>query len=284
VVNGAFNRIGSDLDGLAARNSMQGDRQLGNDLHDAARHYQELVPESQRAPIIDNTIREIGEAVANNGGSLPGDAYSALRSRLSRAARSSNDPQLSHALSDLTESLDEAMSRSIRNSNPSDAGGFEQARRQYRNMMVVERAVTGAGKDAADGVITPSALRSATKAVMGRRALARGEGDFRPGERGAVRAYTAGKQVGLAGLASPLCADRLVGRRRCGRGRDRGAGRARCGRCSGRRSAGRRRARSAISASPRLPQEPVDRPPASIAGNVAGAGDYPAWPVERRRR
>jgi hypothetical protein len=178
VIKGAFDRIGNDFDGLAARNRMEGDRQLGNDLHDAARHYEELVPPTERAPIVNNIIRDVGDAVANNGGSLPGEAYQALRSRLGAAARSSNDPHLSHALSDLTEGLDDAMRRSIQANNPADLGGFEKARREYRNMLVVERAKTVAGKDAADGVISPAALRSATKAVMGRRAVASGEGDF----------------------------------------------------------------------------------------------------------
>jgi hypothetical protein len=178
VIDGAFRRIGSNLDDLAARNRMEGTRALGDDLSNVEREYHALVPESARAPIIADTIREIGEGIANNGGSLPGETYSALRSRLARAARSSNDPQLSHALSDLTEAVDDAMSRSVRANSPADTGAFEQARRQYRNLLVLERASTAAGADAAHGIITPSNLFGAAKAVQGRRALARGQGDF----------------------------------------------------------------------------------------------------------
>jgi hypothetical protein len=180
VIDRAYTRIGNDLDRLSANNRMQGTRALGVDLQDAEREYQSLVPESARAPIVADTIREIGEGVANNGGSLPGETYQALRSRLSRAARNTNDPQLSHALSGMTEAMDDAIARSIRANNPADIGGFEQARRQYRNMLVIERAAAGAGEDAAKGLLSPALLSSAAKQVMGKRAFARGQGDFEP--------------------------------------------------------------------------------------------------------
>jgi hypothetical protein len=146
---------------------MQGTAALRHDLQAAESNYQALTPPSARAPIVSDTIRDIGDAIVNNGGSLPGDAYQALRSRLSAAARGSNDTQFSHALSDITEALDGAMSRSIRANNPADIGGFEQARRQWRNMLVVERAAAAAGENAAKGLISPAALAAAAKQVIG---------------------------------------------------------------------------------------------------------------------
>jgi hypothetical protein len=180
VIDRAYNRIGADFDRLTANNRMLGTAALGHDLQDAERNYQALTPPSARAPIVSDTIRDIGDAIANNGGSLPGDAYQALRSRLSAAARGSNDPQLSHALSDITEALDGAMSRSIRQNRPSDIGGFEQARRHWRNMLVIERAAAAAGENAAKGLISPANLASAAKQIMGKRAWVRGQGDFEP--------------------------------------------------------------------------------------------------------
>lgn len=178
VIDGAFRRIGNEFDTLSARNVMQGDAQLGRDIHDAYTQYASLVPPSQRSPIIETIAQEIGDAVVANGGALPGEAYQALRSRLSRASRESADPQLSRALSEVTESLDDAMARSIQATNPRDAGGFEQARRQYRNLLVIEKAATGAGEEAASGIISPAALANATKNTHGRRAYARGQGEF----------------------------------------------------------------------------------------------------------
>lgn len=166
------------FDQLSARNHLEGDTRLGSDLSNAERQYHTLTPPSDRAPIVADTIRDIGDAIANNGGILQGDAYQALRSRLSAAARGTSDMPLSHALSDVTESLDDAMERSIARNNPNDTGGFQRARRQYRNMLVIERAAAGAGEQTAQGLISPAQLTSATKQVMGKRAYARGQGDF----------------------------------------------------------------------------------------------------------
>lgn len=178
VVDRAFSRIGNDFDQLSARNSLEGDTRLGKDLNNAAFQYETLTPPGARAPIVQSAIRDIGDAIANNGGILQGNAYQALRSRLSAAARGTNDVPLSHALSDITEGLDDAMERSIAHNNPDDTGGFKRARRQYRNMLVIERAAAAPGEQAAQGLISPAQLSSAAKAVMGKRAYARGQGDF----------------------------------------------------------------------------------------------------------
>jgi hypothetical protein len=213
VIDDAFNRIGGNFDDLAARNQLHPDTQLAQDLGGTYRDYASLVPESQRAPIVLDTIRDIGSTL--NNGPLDGAAYQAARSRLDRAARGAgNDPQLSQALYGVRNSLDDAMERSIAANNPADTGAWQDARRQYRNMLVVEKAATGAGENAAQGLISPSALRNATVTGQGRRAYARGQGDFadlaRSGEAvmkplpnsgtaGRLNAHNLG--VGLAGLA-----------------------------------------------------------------------------------
>jgi hypothetical protein len=176
VIDRAFNRIGQQFDGLAARNQIIPDQRLAGDLQNAVSEYTSLVPEAMRAPVVQNVAQDIVDTM--NRGPIAGDAYQALRSRLERAARTSRaDPQLSDALRGMRESLDDAMQRSIAQNNPRDLGGWQQARRQYRNMLVVEKAATGAGENAALGLISPSQLRNAT-VQQGRRAFARGQGDF----------------------------------------------------------------------------------------------------------
>jgi hypothetical protein len=192
VVNGAFTRIGGDFDRLSANNTLHADRRLGNDLVNTWTNYANLVPESHRSPIVENTIRDLHGALTGAGnGVLQGPAYQALRSRLSGAARQTNDPHLSHALSDITEALDDNMARSIQRNNPADVGGFERARRQYRNLMVVERAAAGAGEATPNGLFTPAQLAAATKAIHGKRAFVRGQGDFGPLARAAQGVLTA---------------------------------------------------------------------------------------------
>lgn len=109
---------------------------------------------------------------------IGGESYQHLRSQLDRAARSAKaNPELSSALRGMRESIDDAMERSISMTNPADAGAWQEARRQYRNMLVLEKSATGAGENAALGLISPSQLRNATT-VQNRRAYARGQGDF----------------------------------------------------------------------------------------------------------
>jgi hypothetical protein len=177
VIDAGFTRIGQQFDDLASRNALQGDRALGNALANVSREYQSVVNPAQRVPIIDETIRDIGEAIAANGGILQGQAYQALRSRLDRLQRGSSDNQLSEALRGIRTALDNAMERTIAVTNPADMGAWREARNQYRNMLVVEKAATGAGENAAQGLISPSQLRNAVT-QQGRRAYARGQGDF----------------------------------------------------------------------------------------------------------
>ena len=178
VIDRAFNRIGGTFDRLTGRNTMRLDPQVQNDMLNTTLEYHNNVAPMMRSPFIENMMNDAAQWAGQQGGQLSGVQYQNLRSRLSAAARGSNDPQLSHALSDMTEHLDDAMERSIAASNPHDAGAFADARRQYRNMLVVERAATGAGEAANQGFISPAQLSGAAKAVIGRRAYARGQGDF----------------------------------------------------------------------------------------------------------
>lgn len=176
VIDDAFTRIGQQFDDLAARNRIVADQQFGVDLRATLNEYGNLVPESARAPIVQNITNDIVDSVRRNQG-ITGESYQALSSRLNRAARGTRDPELGQALRAIRDNLDDAMERSIATANPADAGAWREARNQYRNMLVIEKAATGAGESAAMGIISPSQLRNAT-VQQGRRAYARGQGDF----------------------------------------------------------------------------------------------------------
>lgn len=177
VIDAAFTRIGDQFDNLAARNRVIPDRQMAVDLRTTINEYGSLVPESARAPIIENLTNDIVDTFRRNG-NMGGETYQALRSRLDKAARSARaDPQLSDALRGMRSALDDAMERSISANNPIDAGAWREVRNEYRNMLVLEKAATGAGENAAQGLISPSQLHNAT-VQQGRRSYARGQGDF----------------------------------------------------------------------------------------------------------
>lgn len=174
VIDHGFNQIGQQFDGLAARNTLAPDAKLATDLRATVKDYFGLVPESQRVPVVSDIVRDIA---ANGANPMAGDTYQSLSSRLAKAARGTSDPQVKGALQGIRGALDDAMQRSIAKTNPNDLGAWQQARRQYKNMLVIEKAATGAGENAAQGIISPSALRNAT-VNQGRRAYARGQGDF----------------------------------------------------------------------------------------------------------
>lgn len=177
VIDNAFTRIGNQFDSLATRNTLKPDRKLQNDLVDTWRNYMSVTPPNARVPIVADMMTDINNAL-KNGGSLDGKTYQSLRSRLDRVARGSRDPELANTLRDIRSALDDGMERSIAATNPKDLGGWRNARKEYRNMLVLEQAATGAGESAAAGLISPSALRNATVAKHGRRNYARGSGDF----------------------------------------------------------------------------------------------------------
>jgi hypothetical protein len=242
VIDDNFRRIGGVFDNLAANNQLIPDRHLAQDLGAAWNDYAALVPQNARAPVVEGMIRDISQA-ANNG-PVDGAVYQAARSRLDRLARgAAADPQLQEALFGIRNSLDNAMERTLLQTNPRAVAQWRTARRQYRNMLVLERSVTAAGENAAQGLISPSQLRNATVNVHGRRNYARGTGDFaelaRAGESvlkpmpnsgtagrfraqnigtgilstiGAVGGTTAGGPVaGLAGAAFGALTPRLIG-------------------------------------------------------------------------
>lgn len=179
VIDNAFRRIGGDFEAVAQRNNVIADRRLGTDLTRVENEYNNVVSPSNRAPVIQNTARDIGDIMAANGGHLTGEQYNAITSRLARQARGAHaDAQLQEGLQGLRTALDDAMERSLfRTGNSADMQLLRGARNQYRNMMVLEKAATGAGSAAAEGLISPSQLRNAV-VQQNRRAYGRGQGDF----------------------------------------------------------------------------------------------------------
>lgn len=176
VLDQAGRDIGNRFNTLAQRNTLQADPQFGNDLQTAWRDYSGLVNQPNQAPAVRNFLQEIVNHA--QGGNISGEAYQSLRSRIEATARSAaRDPYTANALRDMREALDGAMERSIQASNSGDLGAWQEARGQYRNLLAIEKAATGAGENTAEGLISPKQLRGAAVG-QGRRAYARGQGDF----------------------------------------------------------------------------------------------------------
>jgi hypothetical protein len=118
---------------------------------------------------VNGSIQRVTNSLQN--GTLSGGEYQALRSNLRAAAQGATDPQRAEALHSVTNALDDAMERTIQRTNPADAGAWAQARRDYRNALVLQRWAGSAN-------MTPATLAQSAKAVYGKNQYVRGMDDF----------------------------------------------------------------------------------------------------------
>jgi hypothetical protein len=170
VIDGAFKRIGDQFDSMAAKTKIPLDAQLQDDMLKVVTDYQGAV--GTPAPALERLMNRTAELAGKNG-VLEGEAYQNLRSEMGSLSSKADGPT-KQALRELQDTLDDAVER---NMPQQFMDAWREARGQYRNMLVIEKAATGAGEAAAQGLISPSQLRNAT-VQQSRRGYARGQGDF----------------------------------------------------------------------------------------------------------
>lgn len=181
VIDDAFTRIGQDFQNVAARVAVPMHGPIGQqvvpDVHHIALKYVRITEPSLRSAL-PLAIADDLTALYRRGGQLTGETYQTWRSQLGSAARGTQDPRTRAALYEIQNRLDDAAEQWLRAAGRADiADTMTRARTQYRNMLVIEKAATSAGENAALGLISPASLRNATK-VQNTRAYARGQGDF----------------------------------------------------------------------------------------------------------
>lgn len=177
VLNRAFDRIGRQFDDLAVRNTMIADGALVAQVRAGLDEYKMLTPPALLAPGVQQLADNVQSLAARAGGQVSGEQYKHWRTQIDKLARGESragNTERAGALYDIRNALDDAMERSV---SAQDMAAWREARNQYRNMLVVERAATGAGAEAREGLISPMQLRSAV-VQQNRRAFARGRGDF----------------------------------------------------------------------------------------------------------
>jgi hypothetical protein len=170
----ALDDVSSKFSKMASSYSMPIDNTVKTSLKDVLKRYQDDVNPSSQVPLVKNRISDI---LKNKNGELTGDQYKALRSDLSKS--SVGKPfETKQAINEIIDALDESMERKIGSINPDDLGAWRDARDQYRRYLVVEKAIDAPGSNAAQGIISPSALRNATRQVYGKRNYVTGDGPF----------------------------------------------------------------------------------------------------------
>lgn len=123
----------------------------------------DIVPSLQE--IVDRFVDASGRGLK-----MSADDVGRLRTDLNRKLRlyAAQNDQINFNLAyNIKETLDDMVQRQIKATNPSLAGELDRARSQYRALLTIERAVNRSGADAANGIITPSALNSALRVREG---------------------------------------------------------------------------------------------------------------------
>jgi hypothetical protein len=178
---------GARFDALQARNNLEVDPQLVTDLLNTHNNYTRIpgLFNNETINTVRGVIHRVGDVMrtANTRGVTPlisGDEYQTLVSDLRRAARGAaqSNPDRAEALHDITSVLDNAMERSIQQHNPADAGAFAEARRDYKNALVIEDASKASNVAGAQGYITPAKLEAAAAKIYTRRGHERGRDPF----------------------------------------------------------------------------------------------------------
>lgn len=162
-------RMGTEFDRMENLSAAPFDQSLQDDLLQITQDYVEANPTV--APIVENTMNDLARNAGQNGGILTGEAYKNLRTKLNNAI-GGDDPAVAGALSDMKSRLDDAIEVTL---PPEEQGNWRRVRQQYRDYLPIERAKASAGQQAAEGVINPKQLKTAIKAVEGRREIASGD-------------------------------------------------------------------------------------------------------------
>jgi hypothetical protein len=159
VMKSMWDRLGTRFDELTARNKLQADAPMVKDLLSAFDRYQTEVPPTLQVKAVEKLMGDIVDAVQNNRGIIPGDIYQSYRSQLARLARGAKEnPELRQIYRGMTDSLDDAMERTLAGHKSPDLGAFKEVRNQYHNAMLIDKAI---GVGAKGEEITPNKLRNA---------------------------------------------------------------------------------------------------------------------------
>jgi hypothetical protein len=171
TINASRNRIGGNIKTIANRNTLRFTPQLDSELQqieDGLRFIPKEIADAVRARIEQlRGMKVPPTAAAAAGGApptVPGAAYRLLDSDIGKNIRASRDGPYQTALGELRETIRRAMDASI---SPADAADWQEARRQYANLMVIANAAGRAGAGAAEGVMSPVALRQALDTSTG---------------------------------------------------------------------------------------------------------------------
>lgn len=154
VINQARARIGGVMNDIAERNVLDITPQHEAALNGIADEITQNYPADVARPV----IARINEVLNHpEGRTIPGQFYKNLDSKIAKQLNDVQGVQRT-ALGEVRDVLRTAMDDSI---SPADQAAWQEARRQYANLMVTAKAASGAGEAGATGNVSPLGLRQA---------------------------------------------------------------------------------------------------------------------------
>jgi len=183
VMDDAFKRIGGEFQAVAKTAIAPITPDLQQKLNQAVRTYERVTEQMFINPLPRAIVDEVQEIVSKaaqtrSPAALDGARYLALRSDIGDAARGAASPRSERVLYEIQHLLDNAAESFLKMTNPQMVPRMREARRQYRNILVLEKAAAAPGENAAAGLISTAALASAVKQLHGARNYVSGKGDF----------------------------------------------------------------------------------------------------------
>ena len=194
VIDGAFKAIGKKFDDLATQTSIAPTSLPLRSIPQISKRYTAETNVLKRDPRVALIADEI-DATVQAGTTIQGKQYAKLRSDLETAARETVDATTARAFRDISRSLDVAVEKSM--NSPALRKEWRETRGDYRKLLAIREASLRAGEKAADGIISPANLASASKA-QGRAGYARGKHPYEDLAQAGVSVLTPLPQSGTA--------------------------------------------------------------------------------------
>lgn len=165
VVADNFRRMGDEFNTLGVKNNLGVTSGLRNKANVVWQNYERTIEPAYKSNVVKDAYETIKSWAP--GTIVSGEKYNALRSQLATDLRSATGKN-KDAIGDMIGILDDAMERGI---SGADKARWHTVRRQWKNMLVVEKAIDP------EYYVAPHLLRSAAK-TQGKRAFSTGRNDF----------------------------------------------------------------------------------------------------------
>jgi hypothetical protein len=160
VMDAARTRIGNVFESIQRNTDVLPDPTTAQRVQAVSSTYTDSANVAARSPIIERIATEVADA-AQSGTPIPASTMARWRSITGNLLRS-GDAATREAAGDIREILDDSLNQVLTAAGRTDdIARLAEARAQWRNYLALVRVTSGAGANTAEGLISPSALRSA---------------------------------------------------------------------------------------------------------------------------